>query len=385
MKRNIFVQWMFITFCWVGLLVAGCDMSEPSSQTPKESTKPDTQAKPVERKTPIVQAEKPKSTVPESGPKPASGVSKTPAPVVLAGRLSVDKSTYDFGKVEPRQKVKGQYILTNSGQGVLKIVRPVKSSCGCTVPALKSYVLQPGESVPLSVTFTAPDRPGKITKSIFVTTQSPSKPERTTLRITAEIIKYITVSPAPLQLFIRDSTLSKKITIESSDGQSFRVVGFTSPGNNMNLNYNKDTKAKRHVLTVNINMDRLRKQNRGSLLIRVDHPNVKSVSLPYYAQLPFAAKPATRYFSKARPGASLKSNVIIVSNFGESFELGQIRSEKGHVEILNTTKSPDGYRIEFALKIPQNYKPGLIRDHLLIDIKDQPKNAIKVICYARVQ
>jgi len=376
---------MFFTFCSAGLLVAGCDMSEPSSQTPKESTKPDTQAKPAERKTPIVRVEKPKSTVPESGPKPASGVSKTPAPPVLAGQLSVDKLTYDFGKVEPRQRVKGQYILTNTGKGVLRINRPVKSSCGCTVPTLKTYVLQPGESVPLSVTFSAPDRPGKTTKSIFVTTKSPSKPERMTLRITAEIVKHITVSPEKLQLFIRDNIPSRKITLESSDNQSFRVVGFTSPGNVLNLIYDKDTKAKRHVLTVNINTDQLRKQIRGFIIVRVDHPRVKSVTVNYQAQQPFAAKPATRYFSKAKPGESLKSNVIIVSNFGESFELGQIRSEKGHVKILKTTKSPDGYRIDFALNVPQNHKKGLIRDNLLIDIKGRQKDAVKVVCYARVQ
>ena len=105
----------------------------------------------------------------------------------------------------------------------------------------------------------------------------------------------------------------------------------------------------------------------------------------YQALQPFAAKPATRYFSKAKPGESIKSTVTVISNFGESFELGRVRSEKGHVKILNTSKSPDGYKIDFALNVPQDHKSGLIRDHLLIDIKGRQKDAVKVICYARVQ
>ena len=387
MNRNKLAQWLLLTFCCVGLFVAGCDMEESAKSDPKIKTA-ETAETTTTTATVKDQTITPKPPAPESSPKPVPVEPKTPvtpSTTVLAGKLSVNKLIYDFGQVEPSKKVKGEYILTNSGKGVLEIVRPVKSSCGCTVPELKTYILQPGESVPLVVTFKAPDHPGKTSKTITVITKSPSSPKSTTLKITAEIIRHITVTPTRLELHIRKDSPNREIVLNSFDGQPFSVVGFTSTGNALKLIFDKNTKAKRHVLPIQINLDRLRQQQRGSLVVRVDHPKVKSISVFYQSLKPFAAKPATRYFSKAKPGQSINSTVTIISNFGEPFELDQVRSEKGHVEILSTTKSPDGYRIDFTLKIPKDQKSGIIRDHLLIDIKNRKDDPIKVICYARVQ
>jgi hypothetical protein len=112
-----------------------------------------------------------------------------------AGHLVADKMDYDFGMIEPGEKLYGKYILTNDGKETLEIGKEVGKSCGCTEPKLDSYVLKPGESTTLSFSFKAGTNSGKVKKKVWVTTQAPSLPDKLTLTLSADIRKIMDIKP----------------------------------------------------------------------------------------------------------------------------------------------------------------------------------------------
>ena len=301
-----------------------------------------------------------------------------------AGRLEADTLNYDFGMIDPKQKVTGEFILTNTGKETLEINKP-RSDCGCTVPKLDTSRLEPGQSVPLSVAFTVRSTPGPMTKKVWVTTKPPGKPAKLTMRVTANVRKHIVVTPEKLQFELRE--LDKNdvtVILESSDGTPFKVTGYNARNKIVNIAFDKEAKAPRYRLKLTPNLDVLRKMQRGAITINIDHPKLNKVTIPYVATAPFVAHPATRPFVNMEPDVEKKSYVKVVSSFGEEFELGEITSKRGFVKVLGTSKEETGgYRVDLAMVLPGD-KKNLV-DTVVIDIKDHPQDSIKVRCYARVR
>jgi rhodanese-related sulfurtransferase len=64
--------------------------------------------------------------------------------------VTVDEPDYDFGEIGQGYMVKHTFILRNTGDETLDIVR-VRTTCGCSTAALPTNQLAPGDSVPLEV------------------------------------------------------------------------------------------------------------------------------------------------------------------------------------------------------------------------------------------
>jgi len=100
----------------------------------------------------------------ENSPKPVSGNNQaTP-------RISFEKTVHDFGQVSPGEKGNTcQFNFTNTGSALL-IIGKIKSTCGCTVPALSKKRYEPGETGTIAVKFSTRNLSGSVTKSIYFNT-----------------------------------------------------------------------------------------------------------------------------------------------------------------------------------------------------------------------
>ena len=301
------------------------------------------------------------------------------------GRLTVDKLVYDFGDVEPLQKVKGQFLLTNEGTEVLEIKKPIRKSCGCTVPRLKTYTIEPGQSTPLYVTYTVGSHPGKSTKTISIDTRSPSTPRTLMLKVTANIKNIVNVRPERFQFELRaDPRREYTMELESTDGKPFKITNLISRNEVVTAEFDAGHEAARHTIPIKIDADKLRGTRNGIITFQINHPKLKNVSIPFRVVLPFVAHPPTKAFLRLRPGQPQTASVKVISNFGEDFELGEISSAGGYIKVTNTTRTDDGYQIEFTFTVPPGENKSIFHDYLLIHIKDQPQNTIKLSCYGRV-
>ena len=92
----------------------------------------------------------------------------------MAGpEITVDQPLYDYGSIGQGYMVKHTFMLRNTGDQTLEIVR-VRASCGCTTTELAADRLAPGASVPLEVLVLA-DYGTTKNVSIYVYTNAPDQ------------------------------------------------------------------------------------------------------------------------------------------------------------------------------------------------------------------
>ncbi|MEL7484249.1 MAG: DUF1573 domain-containing protein, partial [Planctomycetota bacterium] len=109
----------------------------------------------------------------------ASGQAVAAQRTVEGPKLEFEPQEVDFGQIDDSKIVEEVVTLTNTGDEVLRISREnggVTASCGCTVPALPKYVLEPGESVEMTVRFDPRNRNGSQRKTISITPEGSSAP-----------------------------------------------------------------------------------------------------------------------------------------------------------------------------------------------------------------
>ena len=299
------------------------------------------------------------------------------------GQLTVDKKFIDFGPVDPSSKLSGIFTLTNAGQDDLTITS-LSKSCTCTVGKLKVPVtLKPGESVPLEVNFTTPAQPIKVLQTVTVHTRAPAQPAMLVVSVTAEVKRLVQAVPEQLEFRLRGKTpADQEMVIESTDEQAFTINNYSVSGGSLKLDYDSKVKSTRHAVKVSdIDYARLKQVPFGYLIVKVSHPKISEIDIPYRAIMPYTAFPPTGRFYNLVAGESQTVALKVISNFDEEFELGQIRADNGLVRVKSTDKTTDGYRILVELTVPEGSKKIVYRDRLSIEIAGHPDDTLTVECY----
>ncbi len=93
-------------------------------------------------------------------------------------KLTIAKSSHDFGNVEEGKIVDLKISFKNEGEGVL-VINDVKTSCGCTAALLSSKTLKPGESGTIRIELDTANREGKLTRTVTLYSNDPKQPNQT--------------------------------------------------------------------------------------------------------------------------------------------------------------------------------------------------------------
>jgi len=111
----------------------------------------------------------------------------TPEQLAIAPAITIEKETYDFGKVKLGAMVEYSFVITNTGKSKL-IFRKVKASCGCTATQPEKMEVEPGETTRIKATFNTTGKMGQQHKTITVITNDPKR-SNVTLSIQGEVLK----------------------------------------------------------------------------------------------------------------------------------------------------------------------------------------------------
>ena len=154
-------------------------------------------------------------------------------PVILLGLAATAQAQLTWEKTEVELKPKpgdqeavAQFKYENRTSKPIKITS-VKSSCGCTVPALKKDEVAPGESGELTATFKIGNRTGAQMKTVTVTTDDPSQPI-TNLVLKANIAQALEIQPTFVFWENGEAAKPKKITVKSGKGVPITKLDVTS-------------------------------------------------------------------------------------------------------------------------------------------------------------
>ena len=88
--------------------------------------------------------------------------------------ITVDKDRVDFGKYPANQAREHIFIITNTGDQPLKILK-VRKTCGCSETRLDKEGLKPGETAKLTAVIKAESIAGPYSKSLFVENNDPKQ------------------------------------------------------------------------------------------------------------------------------------------------------------------------------------------------------------------
>ncbi len=102
-------------------------------------------------------------------------------------KIVSQEKEYDFGTVVQGEKVKHNFVVTNTGEGKL-IINNVHASCGCTAALPEKKELAPGESTNIKVEFNSRGRSGDQLKYITIKSNDVGSPEFV-LKLYGKVVK----------------------------------------------------------------------------------------------------------------------------------------------------------------------------------------------------
>lgn len=363
MRRFRFAGWVLV----IGALVlAGCKTQEPVSSP---AAQPDVQRP---EPSPAVVTEKPAEPVQQ----PVSGE---------VGILSAEKTEYDFGIIEPGSRNTGEFMLKNTGKGILEIDKSIHCSCGCTVPSLEKYILNPGETARMTVVYSAGEAPGSSSKYCTVKPKAPAKGELR-LVVKAEVKRHISVTPEEITVPLKaGGETAQTIVIKSSDDRPFKVTRATVAGDAFAMEFDPQVSSTRHEIKITPVMDKLGDLSVGAFTFFLDHPVTKRANARYTAKLPYQAQPATIFFRDMTAKAPSQGTITIVSEFGDAVEVTEVVAEKGLAKIVSTEAKKDSYTVSVEFSVAEDNQTRILRDRIIFNLNNPYQKNIIVPVYGRVK
>jgi hypothetical protein len=259
-------------------------------------------------------------------------------------------------------------------------IKKVSTSCGCTSPKLDKKEYAPGENGTLKITYHANNTPSKINKKAYVTSNDKKHP-KVTLNIKGQVAAKVEHAPSNLELKPRkDNAGCPEITLKSKDKKPFSIKRFKSTAQCITAEIDKSTKKQQHVIKPKVNMGKIGKTKNGRITIQLDHPQCKTVSIPFKVIPEFKTKPAGITLLKVQPEKPITRELWVLSNYNEEFEIESVTSTKGYTKVTNQEKNGSRYKIDLEITPPKpTDNKKMFRDKILVKIKDGEK--LEVSCY----
>lgn len=99
-------------------------------------------------------------------------------------KISFESEHFNFGEIKEGEKVKHNYVFTNTGDQPLMIANVIPS-CGCTIPTYSKAPIAPGGKGEISVEFNSANRKGQQNKNIIIV--SNAEREKVSISFSAEV------------------------------------------------------------------------------------------------------------------------------------------------------------------------------------------------------
>ncbi|MBN1852201.1 MAG: DUF1573 domain-containing protein [Pirellulales bacterium] len=148
-----------------------------------------------------------------------------PRPGEPIPRVRVDQETYDFGAMERDTTRSHEFLFQNVGQGRLQLTVG-DTTCKCAVGKVSKDSIEPGETVPVRLEWTAKTESSEFRQSATIFTNDPDR-RRITLTVFGRISQLTSVAP-PVLHFDRVSLGQSKtaeVFVMSHHVDRFSILG----------------------------------------------------------------------------------------------------------------------------------------------------------------
>ena len=186
----------------------------------------------------------------------------------------------DFGEVYADAVVNHQYVLTNQGERVVKILA-VRAGCGCTTAVAATNEMAPGQSTTVEAVINFKGRRGRQAKSIIAETDDPGN-RLVRMEFTGVVIVPIEAQPEGLHFGTigAEGRLEREVLLTAVSTNSFQVLSAKSTSPHVTVTV--EPREAGHQYLIKVVCDGPRKPGTFMTAVEVetDHPQMKVLSIP---------------------------------------------------------------------------------------------------------
>ncbi len=207
-------------------------------------------------------------------------------------RITFDKQSHDYGKVQDGDRVVEAFPFTNTGDETL-VIKQLRASCGCTKAIKGSSEIPPGGKSQITAEFdTKGLRSGVKQKTIYVHSNDPHNPI-VKLSLTADVVRELNLNPPSLakKLHKFSDHISFPVKISNESSHVYTVTGLDATGSDLHVSLKPE-----HVIVApqgstafNVRIDLEKDVHRqfymGKFLLKTDHPTEKQIEVQYLIRL----------------------------------------------------------------------------------------------------
>jgi hypothetical protein len=316
---------------------------------------------------------------------PAAAEPETPAP---APALVVVEAVRDVGRVQRGDRVEVEFTLENRGEGPLKI-KSVQPACGCTVASFDATIA-PGASGKVRAALDSSTLAGPIAKSIAVISNDPASP-RAMLTIKAEIVTFVTVSPAFARLLAVRTQPSTPAVVQlwSGDGTPVEVLGVETPRPWIAARARRAAPAERRGegpeeqwrIEVELAPEAPLGPLTEKLVVRTSHPRQSAVEVPltgFVRDVLTTAPTVADFGSLGRNVLDRSRFVLKLFNFGDQpVEITRAETDVAFVTVATAAEDP-GRRFRVELRLAPDAPKGKFAGTLRLETTSPAMPVVEV-------
>jgi hypothetical protein len=307
------------------------------------------------------------------------------APIVCLAQTSepgivFDRTHHDFGRIPDYKVVSHRYMVTNSGNALLRI-KEVRPSCGCSISNVGKHLLKPGESTFIEAQFNPSGMSGSIHKSLAVISDDPKNPN---ILLTFEAGVFREIIPSTSVIFFhkvpRNASMSADIRIASGNGQSVNVTRIQfQDAPYLSCTQQKDG----NDVILNLTLDGLQipKNSNGTtdtMTVHTDNANIPTLQfrVQWDVQLQITASPA-RIAWVDNAGKELRTGVSLTHSNGKPFKILEATSTSPLITISSLSDvSATEQKIDVILS--SYAKIGSLREILKLKFYDPEHEELEI-------
>jgi hypothetical protein len=288
-----------------------------------------------------------------------------PAPAVSGPLIQFDNPSFDFGKASLGEKVRHNYIVTNTGTEPLQITN-VHPSCHCTAAGDWSHSppIEPGKTVQIPVQLDTSGMNGPVTRTIDVYSNAKNEP-RKTLLLKGTVWKPIDVTPSVALLNIPPDATNEVTTTVRIVNQTDNPVTISNPVSANDKVFTallKETKpGKEYDLLVTSHPPYNPGNAPGTITLTTSLASSPTISVPVTASVPQPIQiyPA-QIFVNAAPDRWTTNKVTIHANTSNVLVLSNPKASDSriHVEIQPMTPAKGMFNLMVAFPPGFQAEPG---------------------------
>ncbi len=274
--------------------------------------------------------------------------------------ISFAETVHDAGEVWEGEVVSHTFVFTNAGNEELEITG-IRTTCGCTAGILSEEKIAPGETGKLRATFNTRGYRGRRSMPVFVSSNDPRNPVYR-LRLEATVQNPATFTPRNLNFGAvpHGKSAAGELNLVFDDRETSilgisthpaffqaRIVGRDESGTG-------DEAAEPIRFEVALSEEAPVGRHRGSLTVRIDHPEVSEVFARLHAVVegPLNFSPPVVFFSEEEQRRETVKGVRLVNRgdrpvtiLNVESDLPQFRAEarvlrEGEEFEISVTSSP---------------------------------------------